>query len=96
MNGWIPVDFANISSGAPIGQEPIDPINQAGSCTQASTTVSFSSCGLFYSYIVSGTNFKVAAFMESKKYSNGGGGDVETSDGGNNAYVYEGGTNPTL
>lgn len=93
-NGWIPVDFANISSGSPIGQEPIDPTNQAGASTCASTALS--SCGLFYSYDISGTSFKTAAFMESTKYTKGGGGDVESTDGGNNNWVFEGGTSPTL
>lgn len=93
-NGWIPVDFANISSGAPIGQEPVDPTNQVGSGSCASGALS--SCGLFYSYDMSGTNFKLATFMESTKYTNGGGGDVESKDGGNSNYVYEGGTSPTL
>jgi prepilin-type N-terminal cleavage/methylation domain-containing protein len=95
-NGWVPVDFANISSGSPIGQEPVDPINQAGTCLGTNANVSLSSCGLYYGYAISGTNFKLTTVMESLKYTKGGGGDVETSDGGNNAYVYEGGTSPTL
>jgi len=95
-NGWVPVDFANISSGAPIGQEPVDPINQVGTCVGTSSAVSLSSCGLYYGYAISTTNFKLTAVMESTKYTKGGGGDVETSDGGTNPYVYEGGTSPTL
>ena len=97
-NGWIPVDLANISSGSPLGQEPIDPTNQGGTaaCTGTSSSVSLSNCSLFYSYIVSGTNFKLAAFMESKKYFNGGSGDVPSKDGGYNPYVYEQGINLSL
>jgi len=93
--GWLPVDFNNISSGAPIAQEPIDPVNQAGTASCLSTST-LGSCGLFYSYGMSGSNFKLATVMESLKYSKGGGNDVETSDGGSNTYVYEGGTNPAL
>jgi len=94
-NGWLPVDFNNISSGAPIAQEPIDPVNQVGSATCVSTST-LGSCGLFYSYDFSGSSFKLATFMESLKYAKGGGNDVESSDGGTNSYVYEGGTNPAL
>jgi hypothetical protein len=99
VTGWLPIVFNAISSGSPIGQEPIDPVNQNGNssgCNGASSTVSLSSCALTYSYVVSGTSFKLASMMESKKYTNGGSGDVETPDGGNNNYVYEGGTLPTL
>ena len=97
-NGWLPVSFNGISSGSPIGQDPIDPVNASGtaSCVGNSGTISLSNCGLLYSYVVSGTSFKIATMMESKKYTQGGAGDVETSDGGNNPYVYEGGTLPTL
>lgn len=97
--GWIPVNFSAISSGSPIGQEPVDPTNATGTatCTGANPpSVGLSSCSLFYSYIPSGTSFKLAAFMESAKYSNGGTGHVTDVDGGINNYVFEGGTNPTL
>jgi prepilin-type N-terminal cleavage/methylation domain-containing protein len=97
--GWLPVNFSGISSGAPIGLEPIDPINQLGNstgCSGASTTISLSSCAHFYSYTAVGTNYKIASFMESKKYTAGGEGDVETPDGGTNVYAYEQGTNLSL
>jgi prepilin-type N-terminal cleavage/methylation domain-containing protein len=80
-NGWIPVNFSLISSGAPIGNEPVDPSN-TGSST--------------YAYSASSTVFKLAAKMESSKYSFGGGGDVVSSDGGNNTSTYEQGTNLAL
>lgn len=95
-NGWIPVNLANISSGSPLGQEPIDPINQGGNSSCTGSTASLSNCSLFYSYIVSGTSFKLAAFMESKKFSNAGSGDVVSKDGGYNPYVYEQGINLSL
>ncbi len=96
--GWVPVNLAGISSGSPLAQEPIDPVNQGGnaSCSGASSTVSLANCPLFYSYIVSGTNFKLAAFMESKKFANGGSGDVVSKDGGYNPYVFEQGINLSL
>ncbi len=80
--GWVPINFSNISSGAPIGSEPIDPVN-------ASPTV--------YTYVAStGTQFKMAANLESTKYSFGGGSDAESTDGGNSTSTFEGGSNPAL
>lgn len=83
--GWIPVNLSAISSGAPIGSLPVDPTNNA----------SFT-----YAFSPSSTVFKVAAKMESVKYSfgggtgvSGGGGDVVSTDGGNNTTTYEVGTN---
>ena len=89
-SGWIPVNFNAISSGSPLGQEPIDPVNAIGNANCAATNLS--SCGLFYSYEPSSTIFKLAAKMESLKYANNGSaqsGNVESNDGGNNAYMYE-------
>src|SRR5581483_10640682 len=83
-SGWIPVNFTAISAGSPFGQEPVDPL--------------VSSNRYFYSYFATSSNntFKVAATMESQKYAAGGGGDVETSDGGVDVNIFEGGTNPAL
>ncbi|HEX4104136.1 MAG TPA: type II secretion system protein [Candidatus Paceibacterota bacterium] len=98
-NGWVPVNFNAISSGSPIGQEPIDPVNQVGTttnCSYSGGSGNPSNCGLFYSYDESGgTTFKTAAFMESGKYSASSTG-VEGTDGGNSINVYESGTNPAL
>jgi prepilin-type N-terminal cleavage/methylation domain-containing protein len=91
--GWLPVNFSIISSGSPIGLEPIDPVNQVGA---ACTATSLSTCGLFYSYTANGTTYKLGAFMESLKYSDGGAGNVEVNDGGSNPWVYEQGTNLAL
>jgi prepilin-type N-terminal cleavage/methylation domain-containing protein len=79
--GWIPINFNAISSGAPIGQLPIDPLDNDKTH--------------FYSYRPTSTMmFKIAANMESAKYSNGGGAsDIESTDGGANADMYETGTN---
>ncbi len=82
--GWIQVNFNLISSGAPIGSLPVDPSNVSGTSATAP--------GYFYSYEASGTVFKLSAFTESAKYSKGGTSDVESTDGGNNPYVYEQGT----
>jgi prepilin-type N-terminal cleavage/methylation domain-containing protein len=52
--GWIPVNFQNISSGAPFGSLPIDPVNT-------------SSSGLYYTYSTNGSQFEVTALPESQK-----------------------------
>jgi hypothetical protein len=92
--GWIPVDFALISSGAPLGSLPVDPTN---STTTAGSVNPAGGSWLVYAYIAtsSGSTFKLMAHMESQKFSTGGGGDVETGDGGNSTSTYEQGTNLT-
>ncbi len=82
-NGWIPISFNSISSGAPFGSLPVDPLNDIN---------------YMYTYVGSSTQltFKVAAFMESAKYRNGGSVDVESKDGGKDINVYESGTNLDL
>ncbi len=78
--GWIPIDFTRISSGAPIGTLPVDPVN-------ATPT--------YYFYRASSTaaTFKMGVRLESSKYGFGGGSDVVANDGGNNTSTYEVGTN---
>jgi prepilin-type N-terminal cleavage/methylation domain-containing protein len=80
-SGWIPTNLSAISSGAPIGALPVDPVNNA----------SFT-----YSFLASSTVFKLATKMESVKYNSGGGGDVVSTDGGNSSTTYEQGTSLAL
>ena len=90
--GWIPVNLSNISSGAPIGQWPADPAYSVGAaCTGPGCN---SSAGHFYSYIPGASNnsYKLAAKMESALYSQGGSGDLESTDGGTDQDMYEQGT----
>lgn len=79
--GWVPINFTLISSGSPIGTEPLDPA-QSGD--------------LAYSYKATSTTanntFKLAARVESVKYSASGTGDVASTDGGNSNFWYETGT----
>jgi prepilin-type N-terminal cleavage/methylation domain-containing protein len=90
-SGWIPINFNNISSGAPIGSLPVDPVNTVG------TGNSRANGAYFYSYatISTSTSFKLGAMTESSKYSTNGGADAETPDGGVDVYMYEQGTNLT-
>ncbi|MDR3582687.1 MAG: prepilin-type N-terminal cleavage/methylation domain-containing protein [Candidatus Pacebacteria bacterium] len=53
-SGWIPINFQNISAGAPFGSLPIDPVNT-------------SSSGLFYAYSTQNGQFEVTAIPESQK-----------------------------
>ncbi len=78
--GWIPINFGAISSGSPLGTEPVDPINNAT---------------YFYSFATNGSSnwqFEIDAAMESSKYGASGSSDVVTTDGGNSSSTYEVGT----
>jgi prepilin-type N-terminal cleavage/methylation domain-containing protein len=78
--GWIPVDLDAISSGAPIGVLPVDPVNSGNN---------------MYLYAGTSTVFKLATQMESVKYSYDGPSNVESTDGGNSTSTYEQGTDIT-
>ena len=80
-SGWIPVNFNAISSGAPIGNLPADPVNSGNN---------------LYLYVASGTTFKMATKMESTKYGFGGSNDVVSTDGGQSTSTFEAGTNLAL
>ena len=88
--GWIPVNFSNVSAGAPISVLPSDPLNTDG------TGATKAGGAFFYGYITNGTTYKISSLMESAKYSTNGSNDVESNDGGNNSYVYEQGSNLAL
>ncbi len=91
-NGWIPINLSLISSGAPIAQWPVDPAYSVGANSIGNTNA-----GHFYSYIPGSNNsYKIAAKMESVIYSYGGSGDLESTDGGVDPYMYEQGTNMSL
>jgi prepilin-type N-terminal cleavage/methylation domain-containing protein len=74
--GWVPVNFSQLSYGSPFGELPVDPVN---------------SLNYYYAYAASssGYTYEIDAFMESKKYGNGGSGDVVTNDGGDNTSTLE-------
>lgn len=85
--GWIDVNFASISNGSPLAKEPIDPVN---------------SNTYYYAYACVNTGsspnyiYEIDANMESTKFANGGGADVESKDGGDNANWFETGNAPAL
>jgi prepilin-type N-terminal cleavage/methylation domain-containing protein len=53
--GWIPINFSNISSGVPLSVIPIDPTN---------TTSSF----YYYTYLTNGSTYELTIPLESQKY----------------------------
>ena len=80
--GWIPIDFSQISSGAPIGNLPSDPTNDPN---------------FLYAYTPTSTfQYELGTNMESTKYVNGGGDDVESTDGGDKDDFYETGSSVRL
>ncbi len=64
--GWLPVNFSQISAGAPFGSLPVDPVNQTSS-------------GLFYSYGMSGSQYEATADFESSKYKQNYANNPQTS-----------------
>ncbi|MBI2633695.1 MAG: prepilin-type N-terminal cleavage/methylation domain-containing protein [Parcubacteria group bacterium] len=82
-SGWIPVKLNTLSGGSPISVWPVDP------------NPSPSSAGNFYYVYLckkADLSFTIFANMESEFYSNGGKGDVESTDGGVIPDLYEVGT----
>lgn len=91
-NGWIPINLSLVSTGAPIGQWPVDPAYSVGTPGNGN-----GDAGHFYTYIPGPNNqYKLAAKMESTLYSYGGTSDVESTDGGIDQFMYEQGSNLTL
>ncbi len=90
--GWLPINFGVISSGAPFGSMPIDPLGN----TSANSSCQNGASECAYVYVTNGTQYKLMSKMESSKYMNGGSDDVETGDGGNSTTTFEQGTLVTL
>lgn len=90
--GWLPINFSAISSGAPFGSLPVDPLG-----TGQNTSCQGGKAPCAYTYMTNGSGqYKLAAKMESTKYMAGGSGDVETNDGGNSTSTFESGSDPSL
>jgi prepilin-type N-terminal cleavage/methylation domain-containing protein len=86
--GWIPVNFATLGGGSPIGSLPIDP--------NPTALTPGTGRARYYAYVtnISDLTFEIVANMESTYYSQGGDGDIESKDGGVTALakIYETGT----
>ncbi len=81
-SGYVPVDFNQITGGAPIYSLPQDPIADAT---------------YYYSFTcyASTKQFEIDANLESNRYTSGTE-NKEANDGGDNATIYENGTKLTL
>lgn len=78
--GWIPINFNLVSSGAPVGTLPVDPVNNQN---------------FFYSYMPSAAlTFKMAMRLESSRY--GTTENLDETDGGTSLLDYEAGTDLAL
>jgi hypothetical protein len=77
--GWLPVKFSSMSQGSPLGQLPIDPVNQ-------------SSTRNYDTYTTNGSQYELTTALESSKYKLGGSNDSIGNDGGTLAGTYERGT----
>ncbi len=82
-NGWVDIDFTAMSTGAPLSRLPLDPVNNATNYYTFATNAA-------------STTFEIDAIMESTRYANTGGDDVESTDGGNQDNAYEVGNDPSL
>jgi len=86
-NGWVPIDFTSMTTGAPLSRLPLDPVNNDT---------------YFYAFASNDQEeYELNANMESVRYSNDAGDDagdddVESTDGGNNDTWYEIGNDSDL
>lgn len=90
-NGWVPVNFNNITGGSPISNLPLDPINSVTSGTSTASTINSSALVYRYGCAVSPFSYEIDAQLESTAYTVND--NKLTSDGGNSISYYESGTN---
>ena len=80
--GWVHIDFTSMTTGSPLARLPIDPVNSDPN---------------FYVFVTNTSEeYEIDANMESTRYANGGGDDVESTDGGDNDNWYEVGNDSEL
>lgn len=86
-SGWIPVNLDSLTSGSPISNLPIDPVNTISNLAGVAST------DFVYRYACNATNltFEIDAQLESDAYTTTD--DKRKKDGGNNTNLYEVGTN---
>jgi prepilin-type N-terminal cleavage/methylation domain-containing protein len=94
--GWVPVKLSGLVGGAAISNMPTDPINQIA--INGSALGAITNNALSYRYVCrkSPLNFEIDAKLESKAYGTAGTDDKGAKDGGNNANLYEVGTDLTI
>ena len=81
--GWVPINFTQLSVGAPFGSLPVDPTNDQTK-------------GFYYRYACDDEDmtFELNANLESKYYTTTK--NYEGNDGGSNPNLYEKGSEPGL
>ena len=91
-SGWLPVNLNSLTGGSPISNMPVDPTNAAND------VANIASSSLIYRYACrkSPLGFEVNARLESGAFGPGGEDDRATKDGGDNATLYEVGTDLTI
>ncbi len=93
--GWVSANLGGISGGSPLSNLPTDP-----SAANAASAAALSAAGHFYAFQCGAASaaltYELDANMESTKFGNTGTADVESTDGGNVASVYEVGNDPGL
>lgn len=88
MNGWMPINFTQISTGSPLPNLPVDPVSPNTTRTNAATTTD----DFFYAYAAGSNNtYEINTRIESQKFASS-----SQNDGGNSDTLYEVGTNPGL
>ncbi|HXK37678.1 MAG TPA: prepilin-type N-terminal cleavage/methylation domain-containing protein [Candidatus Paceibacterota bacterium] len=85
--GWIPVNFEALTSGSPISNLPVDPVNKITTLTAPTST------DFVYRYACNSTNltYEVDARLESDEFTKVT--NRMQSDGGDNDNLFEVGTN---
>jgi len=88
--GWIPVNLSAMTSGSPISNFPVDPVNDPNN--GGSDVGTMTSEGLVYRYACNEKKirFELDAQLESTAYTSDD--DKRSKDGGNNTSMYEVGT----
>ena len=98
--GWIKVNLGGITGGSPISNMPLDPTNDLSvtTGTDISTALVLTNGALMYRYGCETNNlqFEVDARLESTAYGVGGDDDRASKDGGENAQLFEMGSNLTI
>ncbi|MFA6521312.1 MAG: type II secretion system protein [Candidatus Gracilibacteria bacterium] len=96
--GWIPVNLTGTSGGASISNWPLDPnsnVAAVGAVTNADRMYRYACYSS--AYATAPSTFEIDANLESSYYAGSGvATNAETSDGGDNANLYEVGTNLTI
>lgn len=82
--GWLPLDFTAGGASSPLSHMPSDSANTFAS-------------NFYYTYVCDRSgSYEITARMVSNKFRTGGGKDIQSTDGGDDVYVYETGTDLSL